>query len=93
MSSTATIHHDSGARLSTTKRLAGAGLALLAAVTISLVVGLGGTDTDDRAIPNVGAAPALRSDGGPSESSVAASVSGRGVAPDEARIAAAVGGR
>lgn len=93
MTSTPTLQSPTGARVSTRTRLAIAGLALLAAVTISLVLALGGTDTDGGAIPDVGAVPAVRSDGGPSESSVAAAVSSRAAtAPDEARIAAVVGG-
>lgn len=95
MSQTATAQPRTAIRLSSQARLAAAALALLAAVAITLVLALGGTSADDSATPNVGAAPALRSDGGPSESSVAVSVSGGTpvVAPDEARVAAAVGGR
>ena len=93
MPGTATLQRHPTARIGSTTRVSAAVLALLAAVAIALVLAFSGGGTDDAAVPNVGAAPALRSDGGPSETAVAASVSGRTSSPDEAAIAAAVGGR
>jgi len=66
-------------------------LALIATATIALVMAIdGGSSTSSVAEQPQ---PALRSDGGPNESSVAASVGSRPSAgPSESRVAASVGG-
>ena len=69
----------------------GALLALTAAVVVALVIALGGDSAKDVPAANVAAQPALRADGGPEESGVAAAIAPqRASAPDESRVAAAV---
>ena len=66
-------------------------LAMVATATIALVLAIdGGSSTSSVAEQSQ---PAVRSDGGPNESSVAASVGSRpSTGPSESRIAASVGG-
>jgi len=69
-------------------------LTLLATGAVVLVLAIdGGSSTDDSVAGS--SQPAVRADGGPSESSVAATVGSRpspSARPSESRIAAAVGG-
>ncbi len=66
-------------------------LALVATATIALVVAIDGGSSTSSVTER--SQPAVRSDGGPNESAVAASVASRpSIGPSESRIAAAVGG-
>ena len=68
----------------------GALLALTAAVVVALVIALGG-DSDSPAV-DTQVLPALRADGGPEESGVAAAITSRPAsAPSESAAAAAIG--
>ncbi|HEV2786722.1 MAG TPA: hypothetical protein VGV67_10065 [Solirubrobacteraceae bacterium] len=67
-------------------------LALAAAVVVTLVIALGGDSSTDSPAADVQSVPALRADGGPEESGVAAAIGSRGVsAPSETAVAAAIG--
>ena len=63
-------------------------LSLLAMGAVTLV--LAGSDNSSTESVTSQAASAVRSDGGPDETGVAAAVSSRSVTPDESRIASAV---
>lgn len=66
-------------------------LGLIAATLVMVALTLGGSDTH-RAGSTVSHQPAARSDGGPNESAVAASVASRpSTRPSESTIAAAIG--
>lgn len=68
--------------------------ALLVAAAVVLVLAIDGGSSGAGVSVSERAQPALRSDGGPEESSVAASISSRPSAgPDENRTAAAISGR
>ena len=72
----------------------GALLALTAIAAVVLVLALNGESpkTDSAGTADVKAQPSARTDGGPEESHVAASVGSRSTAgPDEARIAGSIG--
>jgi hypothetical protein len=68
-------------------------LAAIAAVVLILALEDESAKTVTAGTANVSAQPSVRTDGGPEESQVAASVGSRPAAgPDESRIAATVGG-
>ena len=70
----------------------GALLALAATTAIVLILALGNESSDTATPVSVQAQPSVRSDGGPEETSIAASVGTRpAVRPDESRVAAAIG--
>ena len=70
--------------------LLGALLALAASAAVVLILTLGNESSDTTAVS--AQAPALRSDGGPEETGVAAAVKSRPApGPDESRIAASIG--
>lgn len=67
-------------------------LALVATATVVLILAIDGGQSTTNSVTGQ-PQPALRSDGGPNESSVAASVGSRpSTGPSESRIAASIGG-
>jgi hypothetical protein len=93
MSQLAHAHTPLSGQLRAHRMLAlGALLALIAAVAVVLVLSTGNSASTDRSVANQPSA-AVRSDGGPEESSVAAAIAPKPsvAAPDESKIAAAVG--
>ena len=70
----------------------GALLALVATGAVVLILAIGNDSTDDATSVSAPSQPSLRSDGGPEETGVAASVGSRpSTGPSESSIAAAVG--